>query len=214
MDKKDKKAKRGEGKRAAAPSSGEDYRFDIDEARTIAAELVSPFDIPSSWERMAIEGTIAYAVQTWCELGNVWVALWDRNPRLPSWEPLDDRAKTYALTKAAYEHFVADVDLMGDRFEERMMPSDPDDALEERREDSVEGNHAVLVTDAYARCVWARAKTPQEALARMEMLGRAGKVARIPKDRYAGTSFALAPELDGEYDPGIDELYLDDGLDG
>lgn len=166
MDKKDKKAKRGEGKRAAAPSSGEDYRFDIDEARTIAAELVNPFDIPSPWERMAIEGTLAYAVQTWCELGNLWVALWDGNPRLPSWEPLDDRAKTYALTKAAYEHFVADVDLMGDRFEERMMPSDPDDVLEERREDSVEGNHAVLVTDSYARCVWARAKSRESHASR------------------------------------------------
>lgn len=103
---------------------------DLDYAREYAVERVrrerenlASLNLASltPLQRAMVEGTVAYVVETWYSLADVWVRRWDEDSSLPAWDDLDGAAKNRAIAAASYEHFKRDMDSMDDLFVERMM---------------------------------------------------------------------------------------------
>ena len=118
---------------ASSEDDSEAWELDLDFVRGYAEGKTREeyADMPSltPWQRMVVEGTIAYAVEAWYGEGDVWVEAWEESPELPAWDDLDDDARNRALAAAAYEHFVADVEWMAESFAKRMLTANPADML-------------------------------------------------------------------------------------
>lgn len=97
-----------------------DYAREYAEARVRRERANLPSLTPL--QRAIVEGTVAYVVETWYSLADVWVGRWDEDGSLPAWDDLDAAAKNRAISVASYEHFGRDMDDMDDLFIERMMP--------------------------------------------------------------------------------------------
>lgn len=117
----------------AEEDHGEAWEPDLDFVREWAEGKTRErhADLPSltPWQRMEVEGTVAYAVETWYGAGDAWAEAWGESPELPAWDDLDGDARNRALSAAAYEHFVADVEWTAGRFVERMQTANPADML-------------------------------------------------------------------------------------
>ena len=85
----------------------------------------------SPWHRMLVEGTVAFAQETWVENYGAWLEAWSLEPQLPPWESLGSEQKSHAIAVSAHEHFHADMDLLYENggFGDRLMCDMPERLL-------------------------------------------------------------------------------------
>lgn len=97
----------------------ESYEYDLDLARVLVTSLCTQMPTPNQWERMRIEGALAYMEDTATGHMVSWLKAYAETD-LPAWENLKERERLIAFAWGALEHFDADVNLTIDEFEDRM----------------------------------------------------------------------------------------------
>lgn len=96
------------------------YSWDFDEQAlaTRAEELVGGTSFPL--QMMEYAGTVAYAQEVAFHLARTYEYHFDESFGEGAWQALSPEERGRVLAATAHEHFIADLDLMGDDFDVRM----------------------------------------------------------------------------------------------
>lgn len=94
------------------------WNFDEKALTTRAEELSGGTEFP--FQMMEFAGTVSYALTVAYEFAETYEKRFDESFGEGAWEALSPEERGRVLAATAHEHFIADLDLMGDDFDVRM----------------------------------------------------------------------------------------------
>lgn len=112
------------------------WDFDEQALATRAEELTGGTEFP--FQMMEFAGTVSYALTVAYEFAETYEKRFDESFGEGAWQALSPEERGRVLAATAHEHFLADLDLLGDDFDVRMWDEPtPDTAAGELNRNAV-----------------------------------------------------------------------------